>query len=164
MRIKLAIFLVFVLTASAFCRKQTILVEYRDGKTETIRKASFADTIFFRINNRVVQVNPRQLYKIEIFADTIDIYFGETWVRADIHPVSKDSVPPVHRGFVKVKTRLTGIADFGALSTSVSELKQINFRPSKPKAAAAENENVATETENPENSADNTDGSPNEQQ
>ena len=140
-----------------FSRSQTILVEYRDGKTETIKRAAFIDTVLFRINNRVVEVNPRRLDSIHVFADTIEIYFGETWIRANIFPRTKDSIPPVHRGFVRVRTRLTGNAEFGRLSASISELRRIVFRP-KPAPAIVEpeeeeeenseaNEETETETE-----------------
>lgn len=153
MRIKISIFLLFfAFTGIALCKPVTISVEYRNGKTETVKKALFIDTLFFHSDGRRVVINPKRLDRMDIFADTIKIHFGETWVRADIYPASKDSIPPVHHGYVKVNTRITGKASFGNLSTSLSELRQIIFRPSKK---------TETETENP---VDNVNGIGNEEE
>jgi len=105
------------------------MVEYRNGETERIRRASFRDKAFFRTRGRSVEIDPRRVERIEVFSDTIEIYYSETWVRVNLHPATKDSVPPPpFAGWMKVNTVLTGVSDFGNISVSISELKQVVFR------------------------------------
>jgi hypothetical protein len=163
LQIKTLFVFLFIFTGIAICGLPTVFVEYRNGESETVKKAAFKETAYFRTKGRSIEINPKKLGKIDIFADTIEIYYGETWVRAHIYPVSKDSVPPVYYGFVKINAILTGIADFGKLSASVSELRHINFKPKK--AVAADDTVVNTETEADENpDDDNTSENQDEQQ
>jgi hypothetical protein len=115
-----------------FCGLPTIWVLYKNDTGEIIKKAElidFSEKPCFRTKGRKVEINTKRLHHIDIFCDTVDIYYGDTWCRADVYPITKDTVPTVYNGWMKISTFVTGIADFGKLSASVSELKQIHFKP-----------------------------------
>ena len=157
-----------ILVASAF-GLQTVFVKYRNDDSETVRKsvlADFSGKTYFRMKGRKVEVNTRKLHHIDIFPDTIEIYYGDTWCRVDAYPfikkkkesakdstaVAKDTTEVVWHGWMKISTILGGIAEFGKLSASISELKHIHFRPKElivkekkpPRAAPADT--TATDT------------------
>ena len=150
MQNKIWLFL-FIFAVCAFARGGIIL-EYRNGETETIRKATFAKPALFRTENRSVKVNTKKIYEMEIFADTIEIHFAETWVRAKIHPrggkKDEEKSQPVS-GWLKIGTKINGMSSFGRISAPLTELRRIQFRI--PEAPATENADVqeqAQETEN----------------
>jgi len=151
-----------ILFVSAF-GLQTVFVKYRNDETETVKKSSLSDFTgksYFRMKGRKVEINTKKLHYINVFPDTIEIYYGDTWCRVDVYPfikkkkesskdtasISKDTVEVVWRGWMKISTILGGIAEFGKLSASISELKHVHFRPKelvvkekkKPRTAPAD--------------------------
>jgi len=148
---------------------QTVFVKYRNDETETVKKASLSDFSgkpYFRMKGRKVEINTKKLHHINVFPDTIEIYYGDTWCRVDVYPfikkkkdsvkdtaeVTKDTAEVVWRGWMKISTILGGIAEFGKLSASISELKHVHFRPKElivkekkpPKSAVADTTAIDT--------------------
>ncbi|MDR0303793.1 MAG: hypothetical protein LBH98_03355 [Chitinispirillales bacterium] len=131
MRIKFLLF-TLVFAGVCFCGFPTVLVQYRNGGSEIIKKADISDISgkpYFRTKGRNVEINIKRLHYIDIFSDTVEIYHSNTWCRTDIYPLTKDTIPVVYHGWMKISTILCGVADFGKLSASISELKQIHFKP-----------------------------------
>ena len=132
MPIKTLLLLPF-LFAAAFCG--VISVEYRNGDTEKIKKAAFKEKTYFRAKGRSVEIKLKKLNGMDVISDTIEIYYGDTWVRANVYPTTKDTVNiPVYEGWIKINTILTGVAEFGKFSSSISELKHIKFNTPKQKS------------------------------
>jgi len=128
-----------VLFSAVFSK--AVEVEYRNGKTEKIKKAAFKEKAYLRSKGRNVEINTKKLNSMDVFSDSIEIYYGETWVRADIYPKTKDTVNvPVHEGWIKINTVLTGVADIGKISASITELKRIRFKIPK-----SEDENASAQ-------------------
>jgi len=131
---KIWIFL-FILAVSAFARGGVIF-EYRNGETETIKRASFSQSTLFRSTGRSVKIEPRKIYEIEIFSDTTEIHYGETWLRARVHPRGKgEEILQPTSGWLKIGTKLNGMSSFGKISVSLTELKRIQFRIPDPDSA-----------------------------
>jgi len=131
----------FVSVGICFCGLPNVWVQYRDDSSEIIKKAYISDisgTPYFRTKGRKFEINVKQLHHIDIFSDTVEIYHSDTWCRTDIYPITKDTVPLIYHGWMKISTTLSGIANFGKLSASLSELKQINFKPKEILAKAAQ--------------------------
>ena len=133
MQIKFLLFL-FIIFGVCYCKIPQVLVHYRSGQTETVKKAEFHDLSgnpLFRLKGRQVIINQKKLHYMNVFADTIEIYYGDTWCRVDIYPIlsKKDTNTVVHNGWMKISTILKGQADFGKLSASISELSYLHFRP-----------------------------------
>ena len=133
--------IIFVFVGICFCGLPNVWVQYRDGSSEIIKKAYISDVSgnpYFRTKGRKFEINVKQLHHIDIFSDTVEIYHSDTWCRTDIYPLTKDTIPIIYHGWMKISTTLSGIADFGKLSASLSELKQINFKPKEVLAKAAQ--------------------------
>ena len=139
MQSKIWIFL-FILAVSAFARGGVIF-EYRNGETETIKRASFSQSTLFRSTGRSVKIEPRKIYEIEIFSDTTEIHYGETWLRARVHPRGKgEEILQPTSGWLKIGTKLNGMSSFGKISVSLTELKRIQFRIPEADPAAENGE------------------------
>ena len=140
------IFVIALILSVSVFGLQTVFVKYRSDDTETVKNASLSDFSgkpYFRMKGRKVEINTKKLHHINVFPDTIEIYYGDTWCRVDVYPfikkkkdsakdsadVAKDTVEVVWRGWMKISTILGGIAEFGKLSASISELKHVHFRP-----------------------------------
>lgn len=149
MQNKIWLFL-FIFAVCAFARGGIIL-EYRNGETETIRKATFAKPALFRTENRSVKVNTKKIYEMEIFADTIEIHFAETWVRAKIHPrggKKDEEKPQPVLGWLKIGTIINGMSSFGRISAPITELRRIQFRiPEAPAPNGVEAESAAAQAQ-----------------
>jgi len=124
--------LVFVVCSYA----RGTIIEFRNGDEKTIRRATFTEDVFFRRTGGNVKINPRKIYKMEIFADTIEIHSGETWLRAKIHPRGRGEEKPLPvSGWIKIGTTIRGNSDFGRISTALRELTRIQFRIPEPDPA-----------------------------
>jgi len=126
----LLFFLLFAVCAFA---QRGVLLEFRNGETERVKRASFDEKVVFRTQGRSVNINPRKIYKIEFFADSIEIHWGETWLRARVHPRSRgEEVLNPTLGWMKIGTTLRGNSTFGRIAVSVTELSLIQFREPEP--------------------------------
>jgi hypothetical protein len=127
------LFLLTFLFAAAFCG--AISVEYRNGDTEKIKKAAFKEKTYFLTKGRSVEINLKKLNGMDVISDAIEIYYGDTWVRANVYPTTKDTANiPVYEGWIKINTILTGVAEFGKISSAISELKHIKVNTPKQKS------------------------------
>jgi len=136
---KIFFILSFFLVSTAFCGKiffgKTFVVEYANGKTQNIKKAAFREKTYFRAKGRNEELNPKKLNVMDVFSDTIEIYYGEMWMRANVYPTTKDTVNiPVYDGWIKVNTVITGVSDLGKISASLTELKRVKFKVPKDKS------------------------------